>query len=401
VPQSKQPSEKTAKNQIFLIIIFLTRRVLIMMTASVRIAKIWNIPIGLHWSWFIVFTLVTYSLAAGIFPRDYANLTTGAYWTLGAATSILFFASILLHELGHTFVALRYGVPVREINLFIFGGVAVLTRESPSAKAEFWIAIAGPIVSFALAGIFALLWIGSGDFLYLAIPAFFLAGINLTVAVFNMIPGFPLDGGRVLRAIVWGIKGDLHKATRFASATGQMVAFAFIGWFLQNAAAATLAHSNLERALRDVTVRDVMTAPIETVERGATLQEVVDERLLRGAGRCYFVVENNRQIGLITLTDITRTPREEWSRTTVEAAMTKAENLVTVAPQTGLLAALQRMDEAGVAQLPVIENDAPPGILSRETVLHQIYLRTMLGIGTREQRRSQKQPDFVLAGGEK
>ena len=393
-----------------------------MMTASVRIAKIWNIPIGLHWSWFIVFTLVTYSLAAGIFPRDYANLTTGAYWTLGAATSILFFASILLHELGHTFVALRYGVPVREINLFIFGGVAVLTRESPSAKAEFWIAIAGPIVSFALAGIFALLWIGSGDFLYLAIPAFFLAWINLTVAVFNMIPGFPLDGGRVLRAIVWGIKGDLHKATRFASATGQMVAFAFIaygiytifggnlfgglwiafiGWFLQNAAAATLAHSNLERALRDVTVRDVMTAPIETVERGATLQEVVDERLLRGAGRCYFVVENNRQIGLITLTDITRTPREEWSRTTVEAAMTKAENLVTVAPQTGLLAALQRMDEAGVAQLPVIENDAPPGILSRETVLHQIYLRTMLGIGTREQRRSQKQPDFVLAGGGK
>ena len=393
-----------------------------MMTRNLRIAKIWNIPIGLHWSWFIVFFLVTYSLAAGVFPENYAGLSEGAYWGLAAVTSVLFFTSVLLHELGHTFVALRYGVPVREINLFIFGGVAVLTKESPSAKAEFWIAIAGPLVSFALAFIFAGLWLASGGFVYLAIPAMFLAGINFMLAAFNLIPGFPLDGGRVLRAVLWWIKGDRHQATRIASAAGRFVAFAFIaygvftifqgnlfgglwiafiGWFLQNAAAAALQQSNLEQALRGVRVRDVMSAQFQFVEQDATLQQLFDERLLRGSSREFFVTGNTRPVGLITLTDVAKTPREDWSRTTVESVMKPIEEIITVAPDVSLLDALRQMDKQRVAQLPVVENDALLGLLSRESVLHQIYLRTLLGGGTKEQRRRERQsaPDFALAGG--
>ena len=372
-----------------------------MITASIRITKIWGIPIGLHWSWFIIFALVTFSLAAGMFPRDYPGLLPAAYWTLGVVTSLLFFASVVLHELGHTALALRYGVPVREINLFIFGGVAILTRESPSAKAEFWIAIAGPIVSLLLAAGFGLLWLAGGEWVYLAAPVYWLAWINFTLAVFNLIPGFPLDGGRILRAIVWHFNGSLHRATQIASGVGQFVAFgfiawgvftmfsgsfsgglwiAFIGWFLQNAAAATLAQSNLEQSLKDVTVKRVMNLDYPRIPIGLTLQKLVDDYLLRGEGRYFIVFDGDEPRGLVTLNEITAAPREKWANVTAGQVMIPNENLVSVAPNTELLTALQMMDEAGVAQVPVIGNGQIIGILSREQILRYISLRHSLGL---------------------
>lgn len=383
------------------------------MSASLRIAKIWGVPIGLHWSWFIVFALVTFSLAASVFPSDYAGLSGAAYWTLGALTSVLFFASVLLHELGHTALARRFGVPVREINLFIFGGVAILTRESPSAKAEFWIAIAGPLVSLALAAVFGAVWFLSGDFVYLAAPAYWLAWINFSLAVFNMIPGFPLDGGRVFRAIVWHVKGNLHRATEIASGVGQFVAFGFmacgafmmfggnlfgglwiifIGWFLQNAAAATLAQSNLEQNLRDVTVGDVMSANYPRAAASASLETLINERILRGESR-YFIVhgdEADAPQGIITLKEIAQIPRETWSRVTIGRAMIPNGFLRIIAPHAKLFDALRRMDEAGVAQMPVVENGRLVGVLSREQILHHINLRAELGIDRETAKREMK-----------
>ena len=372
-----------------------------MMTASLRITKIWGIPIGLHWSWFIIFALVTFSLAAGMFPRDYPGLSPVAYWTLGVMTSLLFFASVLLHELGHAALALRYGVPMREINLFIFGGVAVMTKESPSAKAEFWIAIAGPIVSLLLTAAFGLLWLAGGDWVYLAAPVYWLAWINFTLAVFNLIPGFPLDGGRILRAIVWQFNGSLHRATQIASTVGQVVAFgfiawgvytmfdgnlfgglwiAFIGWFLQNAAAATLAQSNLEQSLKDVPVKRVMTLEYPRIPVGLTLQKLVDDYLLRGEGRYFIVVDGSEPRGIVTPNEITATPRENWGNMTAGQVMITNEKLISVAPNTELLTALQIMDEAGVAQVPVNENGQMIGILSREQILRYISLSHSLGL---------------------
>lgn len=372
-----------------------------MITASIRIARIWGIPIGLHWSWFIIFALITFSLAAGMFPQDYPGLPPAAYWTLGVVTSLVFFASVVLHELGHTAIALRYGVPVREINLFIFGGVAMMSRESASAKAGFWIAIAGPIVSLLLAAGFGLLWLVSGDFVYLSAPAYWLMWINFILAIFNMIPGFPLDGGGVLRAIVWHFNGSLHRATRIASGVGQVVAFgfiawgvytmfsgnlfgglwiAFIGWFLQNAAAATLALSNLEHSLRDVTVKRVMTLEYPRIPVGLTLQKLVDDYLLRGEGRYFIVFDGSEPRGLVTLNEITATPRENWGNVTAGQVMIPNEKLISVAPNTELLTALQIMDEAGVAQVPVNENGQMIGILSREQILRYISLSHSLGL---------------------
>ena len=373
-----------------------------MTNASVRLGKIWNIPIGLHWSWFIVFILVTSSLALAMFPQSYPGLSTTAYLLLGVVTSLLFFGSVLLHELGHTLLPLRNGVPVREINLFIFGGVAIMEKEPTSAKAEFWIAIAGPLVSLALAILFGALWLVSGDFVYLAAPAFWLAWINFTLAVFNMIPGFPLDGGRVLRAIVWHYKGSLHKATRIASVSGQMLALGFIGfgifnfltgnlfgglwigligWCLLSSAAAALAHTNLEQRLRDVTVGEVMRRQISFINPQTSLQELVDNHLLRGQNRCFLVGEPDAPQGLISLTDVTKIPRENWGRLWVAEVMIPAKNIISISPETGLFNALREMSEKNIAQIFVVEDGKIVGLISREDVFHQINLRTQLNLG--------------------
>ena len=205
------------------------------MKASVRLGRIWNIPIGLSTSWFFIFALVTWSLATGVFPATIPGLDAGVYWLLGLVTSVLFFSSVLAHELGHAFFALRNSVPVRAITLFFFGGVAEITREPKNAGAEFRIAIAGPLVSLMLAALFGGLTVLGQGLPIVEGPALWLARINLMLALFNMIPGFPLDGGRVLRAIVWHFSGDEFRATKLATGAGQLVAFGFIGVGIFNA----------------------------------------------------------------------------------------------------------------------------------------------------------------------
>lgn len=371
------------------------------MEADVKLGRILGIPIGLHVSWFLIFGLVTWSLALGYFPPEYPNLPTVAYWVLGAVTSLLFFGSVLVHELGHSVIALRNQIPVRRITLFIFGGVAQIGQEPPSPGAEFRIAIAGPLASLGLAIGFGGLWLLARAIPYLAALSVWLARINLILAVFNMVPGFPLDGGRVLRAVVWHITGSFQRATQMATFTGQLTAFgfmglgvfmmvggnffnglwlAFIGWFLQNAAAASYAQSNLQQSLRGVTVGQVMSRDCPLVPGRLPLTQLIEEKVLTGGQRCFFVTEGSWLRGMLTLTDVAKVPRTSWSQITIDQIMIPRERLIQVDPGTELLAALRTMDDANVNQMPVVDGDQIVGMLSREQVLHYIRARAELEI---------------------
>ncbi len=248
--------------------------------SGLRIGTIWNIPIRLNTSWFIIFGLLTWSLSRDYFVAAYPNLSSGVYLSLGVVTSLMFFGSVLAHELGHSWVALKDGIPVRGITLFIFGGVAQIEREASTPASEFRIAIAGPLTSLLLAGGFFILYSLDKQIPYLAAPSEYLMRINFLLALFNLVPGFPLDGGRVLRAAVWAWKKDLHKATRIAALIGQVIAYLFIGlgilrmfqgqfsngiwmifigWFLQSTASSTYQQIKLETSLRGSSVRQVMS----------------------------------------------------------------------------------------------------------------------------------------------
>jgi Zn-dependent protease/CBS domain-containing protein len=366
-----------------------------------KIVAVWGIPIRVHFSWLLVFGLVTWSLAAGYFPHEYPGWSSRAYWVVGAVTALIFFASILVHELGHSWVALRNGIPIRSITLFVFGGVAQIAREPGTPGAELRIAIAGPATSFVLAGLFAGIWQLVRDLPILAAPAIWLARINFMVAAFNLIPGFPLDGGRLFRAVVWRSTGSLRRASQIASFTGQLVAFGFIGlgilivlggnviggiwitfigWFLQNAAAASHAEANLREMLRDVTVGQAMARDCRRVERSASLERIVREEVLTAGERCFVVTEGGRLVGLLTLHEIKTVPRERWPAVTAGEVMMPGDKVTTVDPRTDLLAALEKMDDANVAQMPVVEAGALVGMIGREQVLHYVRVRGELGM---------------------
>lgn len=371
------------------------------MAASIKLGNIWGIPVGLHPSWFIIFFLLTWSLSTGYFPREYGGLSLVSHIILGVLTTVLFFASVLAHELGHSFIALRNKIPVKGITLFIFGGVAQITEEPKSPGAEFRIAIAGPLVSLALAALFGIAFILDQAIPYLAAPSAYLMRINFILAVFNLIPGFPLDGGRVLRAFVWWWNKDFHKATKVASFTGQVVAFgfigfgilsivrgdflngawlAFIGWFLQNAAAASYAQTNMQHHLQDVKVAQVMERDCVRVPSLTPVSQVVNDQILTGGQNCFFVADNGKLLGMLTLRDISQIPQQKWGFTTTSQAMVPANRLVSVSPDTELLSALRTMDSANLGEVPVLDNGDLVGMLSRDKVLHYLRMRAELRI---------------------
>ncbi len=371
------------------------------MDSGFKLGYIWGIPIGLHASWFLIFALLTWSLSTGYFPNEYPQLSTITHTLLGVVTSVLFFASVLAHELGHAFVALRSKIPVKGITLFIFGGVAQIGQEPQSPGVEFRIAIAGPLVSLGLSGLFGVLFLLDQAIPFLAAPSLYLMRINLILALFNMVPGFPLDGGRVLRAIVWRLTGSFQRATQVATFSGQVVAFGFIGfgiftifngeffnglwlvfigWFLQNAAASTYAQANIQQHLRGITVGQVMTRDCARVGSLVPISTLVEERVLTGGERCFFVADNGHLEGMLTLKDISKVPQPSWRFTTTRQAMVPTNRLAAVTPETELMTALQTMDNADVAQIPVLEQGELVGVLSREQVVRYLRSRAELGI---------------------
>jgi Zn-dependent protease/CBS domain-containing protein len=358
--------------------------------SSIPLGRIFNIPIGLDYSWFLIFALLTWSLASSYFPSEFTNWPVMQYWVIGAITAGMLFVSVLLHELGHSVVALRYKVPVKSITLFIFGGVAQIASEPPTAAAEFWIAIAGPIVSFLLAGFFRALQFVTAGFSPLLAIAQYLALLNGSLALFNLIPGFPLDGGRVLRAILWGTSHNFQKATRTSATVGRIIAFgfilfgvfqiftgnlvgglwiAFIGWFLDSAASSQLQQQNLQNVLVGFTASQAMSRDYIILTPDTTLQQLVAQPYLI-QGRKYFIVEDQgRLAGFLTSGQLKQVPKETWATTRIDQIMIPLDQVHIIHPETDLWDAIKDMDLDGVNQLPVMSDGSFMGLLSRENII--------------------------------
>ena len=376
------------------------------MQAQIKLGEIRGIKIGLHYSWLIIAVLIALSLA-NYFSGSYPDWSSAVIWTMSIATVLLFFLAIVLHELSHAAVARSRDLPVRSITLFALGGVAQIEEESPDPKTEFWLGIIGPITS-ALIGLIclALAWIlgwalwSQADTPLMAMLVW-LGYVNIALAIFNMIPGFPMDGGRVMRAIVWKITGNAAKATRIASITGQFLAFvfivgglllffrgagfgglwiAFIGWFLLNAAKASYVQVELSEGLKGVTVGDLMSREFRILDGTVNLQTIVDEHLLKTGQRCFMIEENQSLAGLITPHEIKTFERRLWPMTTASDAMRPFEQLHAVAPGMPAFEAFEMMGREGVNQLPVVFNRQAVGMISREQVVNYLYARRELEV---------------------
>ena len=372
------------------------------MPGSFRLFRIAGVDIEIHWSWLLVFAFLTWSLAAGLFQEEFEGWTQTERWVAAAATSIVFFGSILAHELAHSVVANRLGIPVRRITLFVFGGVSHLEGDSRTPREEFLIAIAGPATSFAIAALLGGLWVILSPIREpAALVAAYLAVANAVIGVFNLVPGFPLDGGRVLRAVLWAITNGRVRATRLASWVGTIVAyglialgiavmlltgeilsgawFILIGWFLRNAAESSYQQVLTRHLLASVPVRSLLDRSYGWVDPYMTLQTLLAEHVLRRGAR-YFAVSGGTGLGgVITLKDVQRLPKTSWPSATVLQAMTPVERLMLISPAVSLDEALQLMARHNVHQLPVVENGVLLGFVTRTDIMRTVRLRVELG----------------------
>lgn len=378
------------------------------MQGSFRLFRIAGIDIEIHWSWLLVFVLLTWTLAVGLFEEEFKGWTRTERWVAASATSIVFFSSILAHELSHSIVANRLGIPVRRITLFVFGGVSHLESESRTPREEFLIAIAGPVTSFVIAALLGALWaILTPIREPAAAAAGYLAIANAVIGVFNLIPGFPLDGGRVLRAFLWEVTNGLLRATRLASWVGTMVAyglmalgivvmvlsgemlsgvwFIFIGWFLRNAAESSYQQVLMRHLLSAMPVRSLLNRFYEWVAPYMTLQALLDEYILPRSARYFAVTGATGLSGIITLKDMQRFPKTAWPTTTVYQAMTPAERLAIISPELSLDEALQIMGKRNVHQLPVIEGGTLLGFVTRQDILRAVRLRVEMGVAEKKE----------------
>jgi Zn-dependent protease len=375
------------------------------LAGSFRFARIAGIDLRLHYTWIIIAVLIVLSLVAQ-FRYTNADWSIATVWASAIITGILFFVGLILHELSHAMVAKARGLPINRITLFLLGGVAQIEREPESASTEFWMAIAGPVVSV----LFGLLCLAIAHFVFgwelwsLARSpgaAIFewLGYINFMLAAFNMIPGFPLDGGRVLRSIIWAISGSADRATRIAASIGQIVGWMFIiysffrifsgagigaiwlaiiGWFLIQAAGSSLARTQSQSALAGLKVSDAMSRDCISIPADLNLQDFVDSYLLRTGQRCFAVEENGFLIGLITPHEVRQVERQQWPATRVRDAMRSMSQLHTVSPNTALFTALEQMAREDINQMPVVSNGTLLGILSRANLLQFVRTRSEL-----------------------
>ena len=363
------------------------------MKGAIRLGSIRGIEIGVHYNWLLIFFLVAWSLAMGYFPQSYPGWTQLVYWTTGVIASILLFVSVLLHELAHSFVAQARGLPVRSITLFIFGGVSNIVREAENPRTEFAMAVVGPLSSLVIAGVFYGLFLVVPNKLDPLVALLsYLALINAFLAVFNLIPGFPLDGGRVLRSIIWGATGNLVKATNIAATVGRLFGWgligvglfqilrgnflgglwiAFIGWFLSNAADSSRQETTVQEYLKDFKVKDVMTPNPQTISPGATVLEVVQGIFSQYHRRAVPVARDGKLVGIVTLTNIRGLPQEKWAITPVEAIMTKAP-LQCVSPEDDLARAMALIAEQDVNQVLVCTDSGLVGIISRADIIRHL-----------------------------
>jgi len=374
---------------------------------GVPIGKAFGISLRLHYSWFVIFALVTWALAASYFnPTDYPTWSLSARIAAGLITSVLFFGSVLAHELMHSIVSQRQGVPVQSITLFFLGGVSQITSEPKQPKDEFRMAIVGPLTSLVIGGIFFGIYFGLRNVDTFAAQfvtgiAYWLGIINLFVGVFNLIPGFPLDGGRVLRSLIWWRSGNLKSATRVASNIGRAVGFIFIfggiwfiftgywfngillaliGWFVESAAAGSYQQLLIQDMLKGHVASEVMSRDCVVIPPEITIDQLVHENILASGRRCFPVVSGSQIMGMMTLHNIKEVPRDQWSIETVKEAMTPFDKLKWVRPDEELSSVLRILTEDNINQVPVVQDNEIVGMVSRENLLNFVNIRNRLGV---------------------
>jgi Zn-dependent protease/CBS domain-containing protein len=370
---------------------------------GIQIGRIYGIPIFLHTSWFIIFGLIAFSFVSE-FEALQLNIPTTRLWGLGLMTSLLFFGSLLFHEMAHSIIAKHYKIPVVSITLFVFGGVSRIGREPTRALEEFNIAVAGPLSSFFLSGGFWLVKHQAGSNAILGTLAGSLAGINFMLAAFNLVPGFPLDGGHIFRAMMWGFNKDFGRSTRMAARSGQMVGYgmivlggvtaltnhpqlggavgglwlAFIGWFILSAAKQTQAQAEARGALEGLRVADIMTPELHTVGREISLEDYAHE-MVRTGRRAHLVVAGDQLVGLITADALSSVPQQDWDVTSVQAVMLPKDKLHWAAPEEPAISLLDRMRTIGMQQMPVIAGGNVVGIVTRDSILRVLQSRHEVG----------------------
>lgn len=365
------------------------------MRPQIKLGSIGGIQIGLHYSWFLIALLIAFSLASH-FHAVSPHWSVSADWGAALITSVLFFVTLLLHELAHSLVAKFHGLKVRAITLFALGGVSQIESEAPDARTEFWIAIVGPLTSFVI-GILCVAVARAAGWTFGREPSnpvlailLWLGYINISLAVFNMIPGYPLDGGRVLRSIAWWITHSMERGTRIAAQIGQVVAFlfilyglyqfflganfgglwmAFIGWFLLDAARSSYFQVDLVSGLRGHRVAELMERDCASVPGYLSVRDFVDEYLLHSSNRCFVVMQDHHVAGIATPEEVKKVSRDRWDQTSLQSVMRPLKRMVQVSPQAPVLEALELMSREGVDELAVVSNGELEGIFSRMQIV--------------------------------
>ena len=375
-----------------------------MLRGGIPIGKIFGISLRLHYSWFFIFALITWALAANYFPSTHPTWSLTMKIGAGLITSLLFFGSVLFHELMHSLVALREGIQIQSITLFILGGVSQMTGEPKMAKDEFRMAGAGPLSSLVLGAAFFGIYLSLRSTTteaaqFVAAIAYYLGYINILLGVFNLIPGFPLDGGRVLRSLLWWRGKNLKNATRTASNIGRAFGFLFIfagiwlifsgnffngiwlaliGWFLESAAVGSYRQMLLQDMLKGHVASDAMSQDCMVVPPGITIERLVNENILTSGRRCFPVISDGHIEGLITMHNIRAIPRDRWNTELVREAMTPLNSLKSVSPNEDLNTVLQMMAQDDINQVPVIYEGKIVGMVGRDNIINFVNTRAEL-----------------------
>ena len=369
-----------------------------------KLGSIFGLEIRVDASWLLIFFLILWTLTVDLFPFNYPGLSNTSHLVMGVAGTVLFFASLLLHEISHSLVAKTKDIPVEGITLFAFGGVSRTRMDAETPGDEFQIALVGPLTSLALSGLFALIsYLGQTGGWYTEVTgvAAYLSWINLILAIFNLLPGFPLDGGRLFRATVWKFTNSLQTATRVASVGGRLLGFGLIalgfwqlfspipnligglwliliGWFLRNAAAASYRELVLRTMLEGSRVKEVMTLKPETVTAELTLQELIDNYFFNRYYESFPVMEDDRPIGMVTLNQLKEVRRQNWSQRTVKDIMIPVEE-INVSPQQDIAKVLTQMQEARSRRLLVLNNGNLEGIISATDIANWLQRQQEFG----------------------
>jgi Zn-dependent protease/predicted transcriptional regulator len=377
-----------------------------MLRSGIPVGKLFGISIKLHYSWFFIFALVTWALAGSYFPSEYPDWGLSMRISAGIITSLLFFGSVLAHELMHSIVSQRQGIPVSAITLFIFGGVSQITDEPRQPKDEFRMAIAGPLTSLVIGGVLLGIYLTWRNTNIIALQfvmgiAYWLGYINLILGAFNLIPGFPLDGGRVFRSLLWWRSGNITKATRISSNIGRGVGFLFIfggiwlifagywingiwialiGWFLEIAAVGSYRQLMLREMLKGHIASEVMSHDCLMINPDTTIDQLVHDNILTSGRRCFPVTSNGHVLGLVTLHNIKNIPRHLWNVKTVREAMTPFDSIKRVRPGDELSSVLRILTENDINQVPVVQDNNVIGMIGRDNLISFIDVRSGLGV---------------------